>query len=1048
ITFDTNKGVKSINFGVNSPVYEERQENFDAWQKALYERDPTLALERYGEIPELEVLDPYQETVLKHVIVEEHKEGELAWELIKELTPGSEEFLKFLEAEAEVYCKVYKATQEPITVLGEVCQNCFLFHEKELLIMEEIEGFYKAIPLNFYDIGAFFGNYGKLVNHYFDLVPQFKDYPETFFKPMEEILGIDALKEAATQTTSYAHLINAYLNQLATDGIITIDELLTDLGYTRDQEGYSKFRDDMWQNKLLGKSITIEGTTYTFPSKLETVSEYNQMFEIIDAALGDLAEVGTMRAYSEADVASAMKEALDWGLTPNQLDWDMMKVVGINDLAELNNLLDNYPVTTSKGYSLTPKKLLVVLLNRIPYEETSHFLMHSKIIIGVEKTEQPLVKMFLTENDFKQLCQICKDNGLSYDPGFYDVDRHTVIHFGLECRLHELTHAQDYARLDSQLKSQGLSRDLRYMKGDMERMVEGHAQEGARGKLIALDNIFLSKMPGYEISGYSFGPFMAFASALNQYIDISLSFYQFLEGIGWKINIAPLAEAAERYLAASNRYEELGWGYTTTTKFIDDYLYRALTPDYLSVDDFLRMRGHLIFREGVQKFLAIADPHGGYEQMVSLLIKAGIIERGGTLGQPWVFAVELQEGGKDIFTITEYGQNIEIKVLGDLIDEGGRSVEVVDLIMELYRLKEPTEYPVIVLKGNHELKILRGVLIEEGHPKNYGLEGYYGEDFELKNTLQQFGYPEAQIERVKELLTPLDTQGRTTLHKILYNWGIFESVLRGINSKATERLKFLLFDTHIIDVTTTSDGTIYIFVHAGFPKNIFDIVKGEDQRSFFTDLTNKIETNPNILYPLIEIRPEEWIYDSSLLKKIRFVTQADFMGIGHANRAGGKFPNEIKLVGAKVGGFSIWALDNTISPGRACAIGGKVLPVQAYGLLYDATKPSGEKIKIVSGDPYPSPIITDPYKFTFNKDETGRVTIVSSTGKVVTVHRDVFNDWYCDGSWIYTSLNGKCRLNIELGDVMSIEYTIASETIKVSLPFTLFTDELGTFFPR
>ncbi|MEA3305809.1 MAG: hypothetical protein U9R52_03230, partial [Candidatus Omnitrophota bacterium] len=520
LTFDTNKGVKPVTFGVTGAMYgSATQQNFDAWQKMLSERSESLGmdlvLERYGEIPQLEIFDEYYgTTVLKQVVVDEYKGRGLAWELFGSLTPGTEEYKNFLKAEAELHCRVYKATQEPITVLGEEYQNCFLYHEKEILMIEGIEGFYRAMPLNFYGIGRTpltQRNYGVLVDFYFQEIPAFQDYPETFFEAMEEILGLDALKEAATQATLHAGLINDYLDAMAYDGVTTIDELLTDLDYARTQEGYSLFVQDMLNNKFLGKPITIEGLIYNFPSELVSVADYEQFYEIIDAALGDLADVGTVMGYSEEDVAAAMKETLAMGIKPNEIDWAMLAVLGLVDesdsetvkLSKLSNLLDSYPVTTSKGYSLTPKKLKNILDARNPHEEVSEFMdfFVSLIGIGREKTEQSLTKICLTEADFKAICQLCDVEELRYVFGNYQPLLHTIYYTDLLSYFHELTHAQDHARACLTARNEGVELDVvNGIRHDVNIMLEGHAQEGAREKFIALDNAcILSDMPGYLI---------------------------------------------------------------------------------------------------------------------------------------------------------------------------------------------------------------------------------------------------------------------------------------------------------------------------------------------------------------------------------------------------------------------------------------------------------------------------------------------------------------------------------------------------------------------
>lgn len=218
LTFDTNKGIKKITFGVSGvSSFENYVAHMgDAWQKALYERDPSLVLKLYAEVLKLDVYSDYRKmTVSNQVIVQEYKEGEFAWEKIQTLTRGSGEYKALLEAEAETYCKLYKATEQPVLIDVILYSDKFIMHP-EVMLITEVGGIDKAIILNSY-LGVeeiYSGHLGELIDYYFNYFSRFRDYPETFLGPMEDVLGRDAVEEAAALTSSsyYADLIYEYLN--------------------------------------------------------------------------------------------------------------------------------------------------------------------------------------------------------------------------------------------------------------------------------------------------------------------------------------------------------------------------------------------------------------------------------------------------------------------------------------------------------------------------------------------------------------------------------------------------------------------------------------------------------------------------------------------------------------------------------------------------------------------------------------------------------------------------------------------------------------------
>ncbi|MCK4917793.1 MAG: methyltransferase domain-containing protein, partial [Candidatus Omnitrophica bacterium] len=223
LIFKTNKGTNFIVFGVSEA--DNNEAHFaDEWQRTLEDRAPLLARRRYTEIEPFEIINPLSgETEFKHIIVEEYINGEFAGEKIRALDSNPEELKKILVAEAKVYCRLYEITQEPVIIFILLkYSRKFMLYPKFLWIIKTAENGYRIMPLN-YDFGEtsdYSGNYGEMVDYYFKEVTRFKKYPDTFFMPMVEIFGIDALKQAAqdTENTENRYLIKDYLKEIETDG--------------------------------------------------------------------------------------------------------------------------------------------------------------------------------------------------------------------------------------------------------------------------------------------------------------------------------------------------------------------------------------------------------------------------------------------------------------------------------------------------------------------------------------------------------------------------------------------------------------------------------------------------------------------------------------------------------------------------------------------------------------------------------------------------------------------------------------------------------------
>ena len=90
------------------------------------------------------------------------------------------------------------------------------------------------------------------------------------------------------------------------------------------------------------------------------------------------------------------------------------------------------------------------------------------------------------------------------------------------------------------------------------------------------------------------------------------------------------------------------------------------------------------------ELIALGDVHGGYERLVNLLSRAGLIKPDGQspVGYSW--------SGGDRLLVS----------VGDLIDKGDHSIEVLDLMMALEAQAPSSGGEVIVTLGNHEAEFL------------------------------------------------------------------------------------------------------------------------------------------------------------------------------------------------------------------------------------------------------------------------------------------------------------------------------------------------------
>src|SRR4029450_4721943 len=89
-----------------------------------------------------------------------------------------------------------------------------------------------------------------------------------------------------------------------------------------------------------------------------------------------------------------------------------------------------------------------------------------------------------------------------------------------------------------------------------------------------------------------------------------------------------------------------------------------------------------------ERIVAVGGVHGAFEEMVSILQRAGLID-----------AEHHWSGGASVLVQT-----------GDLVDRGPKSRAVMDLVMNLEKEQSQQKGRVVALLGNHELMILYGDL--------------------------------------------------------------------------------------------------------------------------------------------------------------------------------------------------------------------------------------------------------------------------------------------------------------------------------------------------
>ncbi|MCK5161031.1 MAG: metallophosphoesterase, partial [Candidatus Aureabacteria bacterium] len=412
----------------------------------------------------------------------------------------------------------------------------------------------------------------------------------------------------------------------------------------------------------------------------------------------------------------------------------------------------------------------------------------------------------------------------------------------------------------------------------------------------------------------------------------------------------------------------------------------------------------------------IPDIHGGYEELVSLLINGGIMESGGNLGDPGVFSVK-----GEVFTYT--GGNTLLVFLGDLIDKGAYADKVILLAGAL-----ELQTDVIALWGNHEADLFQARYVYDQNPSYYGLES-------TAITLKQFGYTDEQIVIFMAAFFK-DTSPDTPLSELLEEGPV--EVMYAENPEATEYIKWLQKNPVIAKIIL-ANGERCLVMHAGLTRNALDAIKASPGTDIWSKFSNAVLTSPEVFSSIVKAWPEEWINDAVLLEEILTLFEVDKIMVGHANRAGWqKLPNQLKLVGAEVivgeavyPQKVVYALDNLT---MAKAAGGYA--VECRGLIHD-----GVSYSVAVSDEFPSPIIQSPESFDFKAGDPSGKVYVRGGGRTVLIHRATFNDWYCaDAKWNYVFSNykgdpmGQINVNLNLGQLIEITFFEDAVTKKFALP--------------
>ena len=201
------------------------------------------------------------------------------------------------------------------------------------------------------------------------------------------------------------------------------------------------------------------------------------------------------------------------------------------------------------------------------------------------------------------------------------------------------------------------------------------------------------------------------------------------------------------------------------------------------------------------KIVAFGDVHGAYDELVSLLKETGMIDS----------------------NLNWSGGNTNLVSLGDLIDRGPRSRDVVDLIMKLQTQAPESEGRVHVVLGNHELMEMTG---DRGYIAQSDYAAFAGEETEKdREDLRQ--------EYIKDHADKDDKNYGEEFDK-LYPSG-FIAYERAFSPEGYIG-KWILKQPFILKINDT------VFVHGGISSEIADKSLSEINKEGKTDLNNYLQT--------------------------------------------------------------------------------------------------------------------------------------------------------------------------------------------------------------
>ncbi|HDM37469.1 MAG TPA: hypothetical protein ENG55_00240, partial [Candidatus Omnitrophica bacterium] len=465
-------------------------------------------------------------------------------------------------------------------------------------------------------------------------------------------------------------------------------------------------------------------------------------------------------------------------------------------------------------------------------------------------------------------------------------------------------------------------------------------------------------------------------------------------------------------------------GLTDVVSRIDNYLTNHY-PNYIAPFK------HLAYLRDVDNIFYLSDIHGGYEQFVSNLINAGIIAKGEISGKP-IFQI-----GNDIYSFLGTS-DMHIVILGDIVNKGPKALETIQLIWNLEKLCHTTS-----VMGGMEAEVLQGDW-RDINPKYFGVDA--------DNLLKQIGFTDQQIPEAKKILNKWgELPHRATLNQIL-DWETWEGIkrLEAINIKAADYLRWLAHLPVMVFSEMSGSAERFLGLHAGITSQAWAKIKAADAMSILRNIDDNVGSDIDIFYSLVKAE-SDWIYQEDVLREIKDTLGIENIIVGHRPNLGRKQINEISSVGPMIyGNPFILCIDANMSPGDAYGPGSTV----RGGILN--IKSDGTQ-DISYGDEFNSPRIDNLYRLNFlgeSKDEWiryGQKYLIELLDKdnnpqlPSAIFPKVFNRWYSLNK-LFIFSNG--YLDLTKAGEGEVLHSIGGQEIPLKPPFTLFTDELGTFFPR